>query len=50
MLCFIELYIVENSGCANGIQEDNKDDESKAVFLPWFLILCTTQVKICKQW
>ena len=33
MLCFIELYIVENSGCANGIQKDNKDDdESKAFF------------------
>ena len=32
ILCFIELYNVEN-GCANGIQKDNKDDdESKAVF------------------
>ena len=32
ILCFIELYNVEN-GCANGIQKDNKDDdESKAFF------------------
>ena len=38
MLCFIELYIVENSGCANGIQKDNKDDdESKAVFFAMVL-------------